>query len=93
MTGEHGVRIVSEVAAREGVDPTELKPPLHDVIDPEALEALFEPTPTSQRSHAGSVSFVYRGYDVTVTASGEISVTEITPTAERTGSTQETAVE
>ncbi|WP_254864078.1 HalOD1 output domain-containing protein [Halovivax gelatinilyticus] len=93
MTGEFGVRIVTEVAEREGVDPTMLRPPLHDVIDPEALEALFAPTPTSDRTAGGSVTFAYCGYDVTVAADGTISVSEIAPSHDGVEINRGTAVE
>ncbi|WP_343217248.1 HalOD1 output domain-containing protein [Halovivax limisalsi] len=88
-----GVHIVSEVADREGVDPTELRPPLHDVIDPEALDALFEPTTTSQRARDGSVTFAYCGYEVTVTAAGDISIGSEPSAGERAGDRREPAIE
>ncbi|WP_290810590.1 HalOD1 output domain-containing protein [Halovivax sp.] len=76
MTGELGVRIVTEVAAREGVDPAELTPPLHAVVDPEALDALFEPTSAGNRPSDGWVRFTYNGYEVTVAADGAVDVRE-----------------
>ena len=76
MEDDFGTRIVTEIASREGVDPTMLEPPLHDVIDPEALNALFAPTRRSPRTDSGRVSFTYNGYDVTVTATGSVSITE-----------------
>lgn len=94
MTGELGVRIVTEVAAREGVDPAALTPPLHDVIDPDALDALFASTPTNRRNGQASVSFTYNGYRVTVTGQGEISVTSAPDAANANAdATQGTAIE
>ncbi|MFC3957611.1 HalOD1 output domain-containing protein [Halovivax cerinus] len=93
MTGDLGVRIVTEIADREGVDPTGLTPPLQDVVDVDALEALFEPTPTTDRDCVGSVSFTYVGYEVTVAADGAITVENAldAPSAPEVG--HETAVE
>ncbi|WP_338036885.1 HalOD1 output domain-containing protein [Natronorubrum sulfidifaciens] len=54
------VAIVMAVAEREGITPEELRP-LHDVVDPDALDALCT---TSEIS----VAFPYEGYVVTVTA-------------------------
>lgn len=83
MKGEFGVRIATEIAEREGVDPAELTPPLHQVVDPEALDVLFEPTATTDRSCDGRVTFTYLGYEVTVTDDGEIDVAEATTVADR----------
>lgn len=64
------VAVVMAVAAREGVDPTELSPPLNDVVDPDALDALFAGT-----DDPGSrLSFTYRGYSVEVHSDGHVDV-------------------
>ena len=65
------LRIVRAVATREGIDPAELQPPLHDVVDTDALEALF-----ADPERAGTVEFTYRGYDVVVESSGDVRVTD-----------------
>jgi hypothetical protein len=67
-------RIVRAVAAAEGVDPAELSPPLYDVVDTDAVDALFasggsQPPPVGTR-----VSFTYNGYRVRVEGDGEVSV-------------------
>ena len=68
------VRIVERIAEREGVDPIELSPPLHDVVDTEALESLFaSDAPTGANA---SVTFTYRGYTVRVDGSGAVHVDE-----------------
>lgn len=36
------VAITYAIAAVEGIDPQDVHPPLHDVVDPEALERLFD---------------------------------------------------
>ena len=66
------VAVVMEIAAREGADPTELAPPLNDVIDPDALDALF--ARSGPADVAGSVSFEYCGYRVEVRSNGRVVV-------------------
>lgn len=61
--------VITAVAEREGVDPIELNQPLYDVIDPDALDALFQ-------IESGVFSFVYYGYRVTVDYSGTVSLDE-----------------
>lgn len=77
MTDEDAVcvRVVSEVADREGVDPVELTPRLHSVIDTEALDSLFQPTP-KRDGGSGFVEFRYQGYLVRVDASGAVEIVE-----------------
>lgn len=78
QTGTAGTRNVSDsvveaVAEAEGVDPLELTPPLFEVIDPDALDQVFAPTPTDGRME-GQVTFSYKGYNVTVHGDGYVSV-------------------
>lgn len=68
-------RIVRAVAAEDGVEPLELPTPLYEAIDPDALEALFQPSGTSKNDSKLVVTFPYGGYSVTVT-NGEVSLTE-----------------
>jgi hypothetical protein len=62
------------IADREGVEPENLNPPLYSAVDTEALDALFEPTQTSQRDVGGAVTFRYQGYEVTVTSDDSIEI-------------------
>lgn len=55
-------RVVTMVAERKGVDPIELTPPLHSVIDPDALEALF----SEEKSGFARVQFTYNGVEVSI---------------------------
>lgn len=61
--------VVELVAEAEGLDPTELVPPLYDVVDTEALESLFADDGT-----VGKVVFNYTGYEVSVFSDGYVSV-------------------
>lgn len=79
VPAELGVEIARRIAAREGVDATALDPPLHAVIDVDALESLIHPRPDERTDFAGVVSFAYGDYTVTVDGTGAVS---ITPTEE-----------
>ena len=63
-------RIVTQIAAAEGVEPIDLEPPLHDVVDPDALDRLIESARTDV-----SITFTYRGYRVRVDGTGGVDVT------------------
>lgn len=65
------VRIVETIADREGTDPASLDPVLYDVLDPDALDSLFDGVGTS-----GRIEFTYLGYDVAVDADGTVTVGE-----------------
>ena len=80
------VRVVEVVAEREGIDPLEVSPPLHDAIDPAALDALFEPTRSGRRD-TGIVSFTYRGHRVRVGSDGRVTL-EGGPETERDSAVQ-----
>lgn len=69
-------QVIEAVAAREEVQPTALSQPLSDVIDPEALDRLFEPQPDGRPRSDGRVEFEYYGYTVVVETSGSITVEE-----------------
>lgn len=61
--------VVAAIAAREGIDPLDIDRPLHDAIDPDALNALF----VSRRTK-GYVTFTYFGYEVTIHNDGAIEL-------------------
>ena len=63
--------VLTAIAEREGVDELELREPLYETIDPDALDALF-------RDGRGRVTFEYLGYLVTVDQDGEVEVEEPT---------------
>jgi len=62
-------RVVAEVARATGRDEITL-PPLYDVIDPDALDALVD------SARKVEVSFVYAGYEITVESDERISLEE-----------------
>jgi len=66
------LKIVEKIAKREGVQPEELKPPIHYAIDTDALDSLYQ----SSDSHKApsKVEFRYSGYTVTVDRAGDVDV-------------------
>jgi len=82
-------QVVETVAHEVGISPLELSQPLYDVLDPDALDALFV-SPFSRTPGPVQVTFEYQGYDVTVVGSDESDVTvraEARATAEPRGAT------
>jgi hypothetical protein len=63
-------RVVQAVAEASNQSAQELNPTLHDVVDPDALDALMANTGTPV-----TVSFSYAGFDVRV--SGDVEGTSI----------------
>lgn len=61
--------VFESLAEAEEIEPTELTPPLYEVIDPDALESLFA---TNQA--LGKVIFNYNGFEVSVFSDGHVSV-------------------
>lgn len=66
------VRVVEKVAEQENVDSAEL-PPLADVINPDALEALFDSFDNSGDTDA-QVTFTYVGHTVHVYANRSVEL-------------------
>lgn len=68
--------VVEAVAEAEGDDPTNLTP-LYTVVDPDALESLFQTqTPNPDGQVDGEIRFTYCGYEVRVTAAGEVDLAD-----------------
>ncbi|WP_254862917.1 HalOD1 output domain-containing protein [Halovivax gelatinilyticus] len=72
--------VIEAVAEKEGIDVTDVEPPefepLYAVIDPEALDSLFEPTVGGTERPIGTVSFEYAGHHVTVYSDGRVTLDE-----------------
>lgn len=64
--------VVETVAEASGVAPMEIDQPLYEAVDPDALDRLFEPA--DEAVVGGQVIFSYAGYEVTVTARGDVCV-------------------
>lgn len=65
------ITILRRVADREGTSAEEL-PPLHDVIDPDALDTLV--SAASARDQELMVRFQYEGYTVAVRGDGAVEL-------------------
>lgn len=57
--------VVDAVAAAAGKEPHELEP-LYHVLDPDALDGIFEDTGTPGTHRVGRVEFTYCGFEVAV---------------------------
>ncbi len=72
--------VINAIAEKEEVDTTAIEPPeyepLYEVLNPEALDALFAPREDGSPRANGRVKFTYCGYQVTVTSDGEVKVSE-----------------
>ncbi len=66
--------VVEIIADIEGIDPTELTPPLYSVIDPDALNSLFQSSASDDLSPSVCVSFQYCGYEVHIESDGELTI-------------------
>ena len=70
--------IIEAIAEREGVETTAIEPPeyeaLYDVLNPEALDALFAPREDGTPRTEGRIEFAFCGYDVVVTSDGEVEL-------------------
>lgn len=64
------VAAINELSGRTTVEP------VHDRIDPDALEALFRPISEDRRREEGFVTFPLDEFDVTVDATGMILIEE-----------------
>jgi len=62
--------VIEAVAEEMGTEPEDLPETLHDVIDPDALDALF----AGQNGTRGLVKFRFCGFNVTVTADGDVTL-------------------
>ncbi|MDF9747877.1 HalOD1 output domain-containing protein [Natrinema salsiterrestre] len=65
-------RVILDVAKRDGTDPVNL-PPLHNTINADALDALFELDGDGE-TEPKQVEFSYHGYTVLVEYDGETDI-------------------
>lgn len=74
------IRVARKVAECEGIDPVALDPPLHDVIDTDALDSLFRARSRRGGGPDATIEFTYREHTVVVDGSGRVRVTSPGPT-------------
>ena len=71
-----GGAVIEAIAQASGTDPLEIEP-LYDVLDPDALDALFtDPLTGASRDGDIAVTFRLAGYEVTVWSYGRIHLVE-----------------
>lgn len=71
-TGPPTLAVIEALSEINDMDPTQIKPPLNNVIDPDALDGLFQRNNHHQASQPEiEVSFSYTGYHVTITGNFE----------------------
>lgn len=67
------IAVVHAIAAHRNVDPVDL-PPLYEWIDPDAIDALFEPT-RAGGPRRGHLEFEYDGQAVAVDCTDGVAIT------------------
>ena len=88
QTTPTSIMVVETVAEAEGVDPVALEPPLYDVIDTDALDALFRRSDGTRSDTIGTLEFTYRGHTVVVQGREDVHVR-----ASRSQSQSQSAIE
>lgn len=76
--------VVEVVADAENVDPTELETPLHEVINPDALDTLFKSTADGSPRPRGKLIFEYCGHTVSVTSDATVVLADDLTDLEKT---------
>lgn len=65
-------RVLAAIAAREGIDPLDFNHRLYEVIDPDALDTLFQ-----SDGGISQVTFSFLGYEITVRSLESIELEHI----------------
>ncbi len=68
--------IIESVAAIRDVDPTDTRMPLADIIDPDALDALFTDTYQGVKRTGGHIVFTFDGFTIFAHSNGHIFIRE-----------------
>ena len=74
--GSLGLTVVEAVSAVIDESPAAIEP-LYDVVDPEALDALFRPRSDDTPPLRGAVTFEFGGCEVTVEGTGTVVVVPV----------------
>lgn len=67
------VALITAVSECKGIEPTDLSPPLHDVVDPDALDNLFD-RPRGSLTRGGVLEISEYDCHIQVYADGRIEV-------------------
>lgn len=76
LNRQPSMRVLERVAEAKGTDPAELTP-LYSVVDPGALDALFD-AGGDARTGTAHVAFSYEGYSVVVRSDGRVDISRET---------------
>lgn len=76
IEGSASSEVIRAVSIRANEAPEAL-PPLNDVIDPDALNAVFGPKPDGTPRCGGVLVFPYAGHRVWITDNREVAVTPL----------------
>lgn len=78
---EISAKVVEAVAAAKGIEPTALDTRLYEIIDPDALDAIFRPKADGTPRIGGKITFTMDGCRVAIHNDGNV---DVTPPAEET---------
>lgn len=70
-------RVLKRIAEAEETEPSELEESLYEVVDADALNALFESFEEGPTRDEGEAQFQYHGYEVVVPADGEVTIRDL----------------
>lgn len=70
--------VIEAIADHEGLDPLDIKQPLHEVIDPDALNSIIGGNEMDRERSDIVVQFSYNGCRVHVSSSGAVEVSSRT---------------
>ncbi|WP_266076873.1 HalOD1 output domain-containing protein [Haladaptatus caseinilyticus] len=73
------IRVINAIAEHEGTTPTEIRPVLYDIIEPDALDSLFAETQHGESRADGHVTFQYGSSEVTVYSDGRVEIVQSYP--------------
>ena len=76
MSESMSYKILTEIAQREGDHPAELRPRLHEAIDPEMLNCLCCADAIERGRAPTQIEFHYHGYQISITNGQEIAIDE-----------------
>ncbi|WP_135364852.1 HalOD1 output domain-containing protein [Halosimplex halophilum] len=66
-SGQVSIDVIEAIADETGSDPLRMEPPLYEVVDTDALDAIYE-------SGAATVEFEYDGHSVVIADDGTVTV-------------------
>lgn len=71
------VAVAVAIAGTTGHDPASIEPPLYDIIDPDALDSLFNTQGQTESRTDGPVTFTTAGCRITAPSTGVVTATSL----------------